>query len=100
VKIILPKFFEISAFMLQSKYEWDKYNFDELPTNLTKEERAEREIHRYEVPPTYAIWICDFPIGKQKVFRGDWAVRNKKGLTLSDKMMYIDVYDIGCCTRS
>ena len=82
-----------SAFMLQSKYEWDKYNFDDLPTNLTKEERAEREIHRYEVPPTYAIWICDFPIGKQKVFRGDWAVRNKKGLTLSDKMMYI-LYDL------
>ncbi|MBQ7080670.1 MAG: hypothetical protein IJM92_13655 [Fibrobacter sp.] len=64
-----------------------------FPPDLTKEERAEREIHRYEVPPTYAIWICDFPIGKQKEFRGDWAVRNKKGLTLSDKMMYI-LYDL------
>ena len=89
-----------SAFMLQSKYEWDQLNFGNLPSDLTKEQRATREIHRYEVPPTYAIWICDFPISEQKSFRGDWAVRDKEGLTLSDKMMYIDVYDISGCTRS
>ena len=94
-----PEFFvdrvllQQSAFMLQSKYEWDKLNLGDLPSSLIKEERAEREIHRYEVPPTYAIWICDFPIGKQKSFRGDWAVRNKKGLTLSNKMKYI-IYDL------
>ena len=82
-----------SAFMLQSKYEWDQLNFGNLPANLTKQERAKRELHRYEVPPTYAIWICDFPVGKQKIFRGDWAIRNRDGLTLSDKMMYI-VYDL------
>ena len=57
-----------SAFMLQSKYEWDQL-------------------------PTYAIWICDFPISEQKLFRGDWAVRDKEGLTLSDKMMYI-IFDL------
>ncbi len=51
------------------------------------------------MPPTYAIWICDFPLGKQKTFRGDWAVRNKEGLTLSDKMMYI-VYDLTKFTKS
>ena len=82
-----------SAFMLQSKYEWDRLNFGNLPSDLTKEQRATREIHRYEVPPTYAIWICDFSISEQKNFRGDWAVRNKDGLTLSDKMMYI-LYDL------
>jgi len=82
-----------SAFMLQSKYDWDKLNFGGFPSNLTKKERAEREIHRYELPPTYAIWICDFPISKQSESRGDWAVRNKEGLTLSDKMMYI-LYDL------
>ncbi len=82
-----------SAFMLQSKYEWDKLNFGDLPSCLTKEQRAEREIHRYEVPPTYAIWICDFPISEQTLFRGDWAIRSKEGLTLSDKMMYI-LYDL------
>ena len=81
------------AFMLQSKYEWDRLNFGNFPPDLTKEQRAEREIHRYEVPPTYAIWICDFPISEQKHFRGDWAIRSKEGLTLSDKMMYI-LYDL------
>jgi predicted transposase/invertase (TIGR01784 family) len=88
-----------SAFMLQSKYEWDQLNFDNLSPDISDEERAKREIHRYEVPPTYAIWICDFPLGKQKTFRGDWAVRNKEGLTLSDKMMYI-VYDLTKFTKS
>ena len=82
-----------SAFMLQSKYEWDQLNFGNLPSDLTKEQRADREIHRYEVPPTYAIWICDFSISTQKFFRSDWAVRDKEGLTLSDKMMYI-LYDL------
>ena len=82
-----------SAFMLQSKYEWDQLNCGNLPSDLTKEQRAEREIHRYEVPPTYAIWICDFSISTQKFFRSDWAVRDKGGLTLSDKMMYI-IYDL------
>lgn len=82
-----------SAFMLQSKYEWDQLNFGNFPSNMTKEQRAKREIHRYEIPPTYAIWICDFSISEQKLFRGDWAVRDKDGLTLSDKMMYI-IYDL------
>ena len=81
------------AFMLQSKYEWDRLNFGNFPPDLTKEQRAEREIHRYELPPTYAIWICDFSISEQKLFRGDWAIRNKDGLALSDKMMYI-LYDL------
>ena len=88
-----------SAFILQSKYEWDQLNFGNLSSDISDEERAKREIHRYEVPPTYAIWICDFPLGKQKSFRGDWAVRNKEGLTLSDKMMYI-VYDLTKFTKS
>ncbi|MBP5769243.1 MAG: hypothetical protein J6W51_09190 [Fibrobacter sp.] len=34
-----------------------------------------------------------FPVPKQKSYRGDWSVRNEKGLTLSDKVMYI-VYDL------
>ena len=64
-----------------------------MPSNLTDEERAKREIHRYEIPPTYTIWICDFPVPKQKTYRGDWAVRNEKGLTLSNKVKYI-LYDL------
>ena len=84
-------FLQQSAFLIQSKYEWDQANFGDMPSNLTDEERAKREIHRYEIPPTYTIWICDFPVPRQKTYRGDWAVRNKEGLTLSDKVMYIDV---------
>lgn len=82
-----------SAFVLQSKYEWDQLNFGNLPANLSDEERDKREVHRYELPPTYAIWICDFAVGKQKDYRGTWAVRDENGLTLSDKMMYI-LYDL------
>ena len=86
-------FLQQSAFLIQSKYEWDQANFGDMPSNLTDEERAKREIHRYEIPPTYTIWICDFPVPRQKTYRGDWTVRNKEGLTLSDKVMYI-LYDL------
>ena len=86
-------FLQQSAFLIQSKYEWDQANFGDMPSNLTDEERAKREIHRYEIPPTYTIWICDFPVPRQKSYRGDWAVRNEKGLTLSDKVKYI-LYDL------
>ena len=86
-------FLQQSAFLIQSKYEWDQANFGDMPSNLTDEERAKREIHRYEIPPTYTIWICDFPVPRQKTYRGDWAVRNKEGLTLSDKVKYI-LYDL------
>ena len=86
------------AFLLQSKYEWDKQIFDESPSTLSEEERANREIHRYEIPPTYAIWICDFPLGKQTSYRGDWAIRNDRGLTLSDKIKYI-TYDLTKFTK-
>ena len=86
-------FLQQSAFLIQSKYEWDQANFGDMPSNLTDEERAKREIHRYEIPPTYTIWICDFPVPRQKMYRGDWAVRNKEGLTLSDKVKYI-LYDL------
>lgn len=33
-----------SAFMLQSKYEWDQLNFDNLSPDISDEERAKREI--------------------------------------------------------
>lgn len=92
-------FLQHSAFMLQSKFEWDQLNFGNLTSDISDEERAKREIHRYEVPPTYAIWICDFSISQQKTFRGDWAVRDKEGLTLSDKMMYI-TYDLTRFTKT
>ena len=82
-----------SAFLLQSKYEWNQETFSGSSANLTDEERAERESRRYEIPPTYAIWICDFPIQQQDGYRGDWAIRNEKGLTISDKVMYI-IYDL------
>ena len=86
-------FLQQSAFLIQSKYEWDQANFGDMPSNLTDEERAKREIHRYEIPPTYTIWICDFSVPRQKTYRGDWAVRNKEGLTLSNKVKYI-LYDL------
>ena len=86
-------FLQQSAFLIQSKYEWDQANFGDMPSNLTDEDRAKREIHRYEIPPTYTIWICDFPVPRQKTYRGDWAVRNKEGLTLNDKVKYI-LYDL------
>ena len=86
-------FLQQSAFLIQSKYEWDQANFGDMTSNLTDEQRAKREIHRYEIPPTYTIWICDFPVPRQKTYRGDWAVRNKEGLTLNDKVKYI-LYDL------
>ena len=82
-----------SAFLLQSKYELDQETFAGKSTNLTDEERAERESRRYEIPPTFAIWICDFAIQQQDNYRGTWAIRNEKGLTISDKVKYI-MYDL------
>ena len=82
-----------SAFLLQSKYEWNQETFSETSANLTDAERAARESRRYEIPPTYAIWICDFPIQQQEGYRGDWAIRNENGLTISDKVKYI-IYDL------
>lgn len=82
-----------SAFLLQSKYELDQETFAGKSTNLTDVERAERESRRYEIPPTFAIWICDFAIQQQDDYRGTWAIRNEKGLTISDKVKYI-IYDL------
>lgn len=82
-----------SAFLLQSKYELDQETFAGKSTNLTDAERAERESRRYEIPPTFAIWICDFAIQQQDDYRGTWAIRNEKGLTISDKVKYI-IYDL------
>ena len=82
-----------SAFLLQSKYELDQETFAGKSTNLTDAERAERESRRYEIPPTFAIWICDFAIQQQDDYRGTWTIRNEKGLTISDKVKYI-IYDL------
>ena len=54
-----------SAFMLQSKYEWDQEFLNQSSKDLTDEERSRREASRYEIPPTFAIWVCDFPLEKQ-----------------------------------
>ena len=82
-----------SAFLLQSKYELDQETFAGQSTNLTDAECAERESRRYEIPPTFAIWICDFALQQQDDYRGTWAIRNEKGLTISDKVKYI-IYDL------
>ena len=82
-----------SAFLLQSKYELDQETFAGQSTNLSDAQRAERESRRYEIPPTFAIWICDFAIQQQDDYRGTWAIRNEKGLTISDKVKYI-IYDL------
>lgn len=82
-----------SAFMLQSKYEWDQDFFKESARELSDEERALREASRYEIPPTYAIWVCDFHLEQQEGYCGTWGVRNEKGLTLTDKVKYI-LYDL------
>ena len=100
-----PKYFadrvllQHSAFVLQSKYEWNEEHFGDVNEVLSEEEKAKREDHRYEIPPTYAIWICDFPVGKQENYYGTWAVRNEKGLTFNDKMMYI-LYDLTKFTKT
>ena len=52
-----------------------------------------REASRYEIPPTFAIWVCDFPLEKQDEYRGTWAIRNEKGLTITEKVKYI-LYDL------
>ena len=78
-----------SAFMLQSKYEWDQEFLKQPTKDLTDEERSRREASRYEIPPTFAIWVCDFPLEKQDEYRGTWAIRNEKGLTITEKVKYI-----------
>jgi predicted transposase/invertase (TIGR01784 family) len=87
-----------SAFLLQSKYEWDQ-SFGDLPPNPTEKERASRDNRRYEIPPTYAIWICDFKVKLQDGYFGTWAFRNDKGLTVTDKVMYI-MYDLTQFTKT
>lgn len=82
-----------SAFMLQSKYEWDQEFLKDAKKDISDEERARREEFRYEIPPTYAIWICDFHVDKQDSYRGTWAIRNEKGLTVTDRVKYI-MYDL------
>lgn len=82
-----------SAFMLQSKYEWDQEFLKQPTKDLTDEERSRREASRYEIPPTFAIWVCDFPLEKQDEYRGTWAIRNEKGLTITEKVKYI-LYDL------
>ena len=82
-----------SAFMLQSKYEWDQEFLNQSSKDLTDEERSRREASRYEIPPTFAIWVCDFPLEKQDKYRGTWAIRNEKGLTITEKVKYI-LYDL------
>ena len=79
--------------MLQSKHEWDQEFFKEPARELTDEERTQRYDLRYEFPPTFAIWICDFHLEKQSGYRGTWAIRNEQGLTLSEKVKYI-LYDL------
>ncbi len=81
------------------QYEWNEEHFGDLNAELSEEEKSKRENHRYEIPPTYAIWICDFPVGKQEDYYGTWAVRNEKGLTFNDKMMYI-LYDLTKFTKT
>ena len=79
-----------SAFMLQSKYEWDQEFLKDAKKDISDEERARREEFRYEIPPTYAIWICDFHVDKQDSYRGTWAIRNEKGLTVTeDRWLYL-----------
>ena len=88
------------AFMLQSKYEWDQAHLKPIPPDpeLADKIRTERESLRYEIPPTYAIWICDFKVPWQKGYSGTWAIRNDKGLTVSKKVKYI-MYDLTQFTK-
>ena len=82
-----------SAFLLQSKYEQDKDFLDNFPENPTDAERHERDDRFYKIPPTIAIWICDFHIENQDGYRGSWMVKNEKGLPVTDRIEYI-MYDL------
>ncbi|MBR1745285.1 MAG: PD-(D/E)XK nuclease family transposase, partial [Fibrobacter sp.] len=61
--------------------------------------RSNREKIRYKIPPTFAIWICDFKVPRQKGYSGTWAIRNDEGLTVSNKVKYI-IYDLTKFTKS
>ena len=82
-----------SAFLLQSKYEQDKDFLDNFPDNPTDKERKEREDRFYKLPPTIAIWVCDFHVEKQIKYRGAWKLKNERGLPVTDKIEYI-MYDL------
>ncbi len=82
-----------SAFLLQSKYEQDKDFLDNFPETPSDDERKEREDRFYDIPPTIAIWICDFHVENQDGYRGSWTVKNEKGLPVTDKVNYI-MYDL------
>ncbi|WP_458451042.1 Rpn family recombination-promoting nuclease/putative transposase [Fibrobacter sp.] len=89
------------AFMLQSKYEWDQTHLAPLPPDAIAADkiRSNREKIRYKIPPTFAIWICDFKVPRQKGYSGTWAIRNDEGLTVSNKVKYI-IYDLTKFTKS
>lgn len=78
-----------SAFLLQAKYELDKDYMSRFPVEPTEEQRAERLARRYKIPPTYAIWICDFKVPHQREYHDVWRVTNGEGLTVTDKIKYI-----------
>ena len=82
-----------SAFLLQSKYEQDKDFLDNFPDNPTDKDRKEREDRFYKIPPTIAIWVCDFPVEGQTKYRGAWKLKNERGLPVTDKIEYI-MYDL------
>lgn len=82
-----------SAFLLQSKYEQDKDFLDNFPEKPTDAERKERDDRFYKIPPTIAIWVCDFHVENQDRYRGSWTVKNEKGLPVTDKIEYI-MYDL------
>ena len=77
---------------LRGKYDFNRSDYF---MNMTEKER---KFHFYELPETFSIWLCNFPIlGDKDVYKDIWAVYSEyevntgKALPLLTKNKYIVV---------
>lgn len=77
---------------LRGKYDFNRSDY------FSKMSEKERKLHFYELPETFSIWLCNFPILKNKdVYKDTWAVYSEhevnagRALPLFTKNKYIVV---------
>uniref|UniRef100_UPI00388F89FB PD-(D/E)XK nuclease family transposase n=1 Tax=Fibrobacter sp. TaxID=35828 RepID=UPI00388F89FB len=103
-----------SAFVCVAKKEYDQAVTAKYPSNSARD-RAMRERFRYDIPYTFAIWICDFSINpedtsaeagkKAQNYHDSWhvysdtEVKNGLPLPVCEKIKYI-LIDLGKFNKS
>ena len=103
-----------SAFVCVAKKEYDQAVTAKYPSNSARD-RAMRERFRYDIPYTFAIWICDFSINpedtsaeagkKAQNYHDSWhvysdtEVKKATPLPVCEKIKYI-LIDLGKFNKS